>query len=66
MKRTMYQAARHTPKRNVVSSSLAGGATLSARKILKMVFRVIFYQLKLCWNNGVSLRDKTRMSSCFL
>lgn len=26
MKRTMYQAARHTPKRKVVSSSLAGGA----------------------------------------
>ena len=30
MKRTMYQAARHTPKRNVVSSSLAGGAKSTA------------------------------------
>ena len=26
MKRTMYQAARHTPKRNAVRSSRAGGA----------------------------------------
>ena len=38
MKRTMYQAARHTPKRNVVSSSLAGGAKNDRCKPLSMVY----------------------------
>lgn len=42
MKRTMYQAARHTPKRNVVSSSLAGGARNTAVSQSKRLAAVFF------------------------
>ena len=43
MKRTMYEAARHTPKRNVVSSSLAGGANTTAVSRFLMVYSGYFY-----------------------
>ena len=41
MKRTMYQAARHTPKRKVVSSSLAGGAKKADSFLLLPAFRLL-------------------------
>ena len=38
MKRTMYEAAHRTPKRNVVSSSLAGGAKMTAVSRFSLVY----------------------------
>lgn len=58
MKRTMYQAARHTPKRQATGSNPAGGAMKKDLAHAKSFFREIHlrcvkYLLRKCWRANV-------------
>ena len=56
MKWTLYETVRHTPKRNVVSSSLAGGAKTTAVSRFFAGLQRFLFKEKAYGKGGVSIQ----------